>query len=304
MKGLFYNSKAASCSIHESGVMCYQALTLSDKYTIDYSESQEPLNHEEYDFIVINHHPVVNRWVENYAYTINQKKTFAIVTEVGHENHIMPYTPLIFDNYIILDPTVIDTHPIYGFSRPLESYTTTPYEHQKIVIGSFGFPTTDKNWEEIVKKTQNEFDTAHIRFNIPHATYVPNCKQEIERIRKSCQSIIQKPNITFEITHFYFSKQELVDWCSQNTINVFLYNRNMTGLSATTDQAIIAERPLLVSQNPTFRHILQYLHPYPQSLKEAIEKTLPAVLQMKKDWSPLMFTRKFEHILFGESNEI
>jgi len=300
MKGIFYNSQSASCSIYESGLMCYKSLTLSPLYDIEYSEQQSPLNHDDYDFIVINHHPVVNRWIEDYTYTLRNKKTFGIVTEVGHDGHIMPYTPLIFDNYIILDPTVIDTPPVFGFSRPLELYENSTYHHKDIVIGSFGFPTVDKNWEEIVYRAKNEFSKAHVRFNIPFATYVPYSKSEVDRIRTSCESIIQNSGITLEITSTYFSKQELVDWCSQNTINVFLYNRNMTGLSATTDQAIIAERPLLVSQNPTFRHILQYLHPYPKSITEAIETTLPAVQQMKKDWSPYMFTKKFENILFGE----
>jgi hypothetical protein len=129
-------------------------------------------------------------------------------------------------------------------------------------------------------------------------------QREIDRIIYSCNRLIVKPNINLQITNDYMSKEELIDWCSQNTINVFLYNRNQTGMSATTDQAIASGKPILVSKNNAFRHVLQYLHPYPSTIKEAIETTLPAVRQMQKDWSPIQFARKFENIVLGVCNEI
>jgi hypothetical protein len=99
-------------------------------------------------------------------------------------------------------------------------------------------------------------------------------------------------------------KNALIDWCTQNTINVFLYDRNQPGLSATTDQAIVSERPLWVSKNPTFRHVLFYMNPYPQTITEAINTTLPMVKQMKKDWSPKEFAMKFETILQEKYHEL
>lgn len=300
LNGIFYNSNKADCSIHESGRMCYEALKLSDKYNLLYSENQFP-EKEEVDFIVFNHHPWVNNWMHDYAKGLD-KLTFTIVTEVGPYENIMPYTPLVFNNYIILDPTIADANNIYGFPRPLEIYLAKEKNDDELIIGSFGFPTTGKNWEEIVARTQLEFDKALIRFHIPHATYVHNNEGEIRRIKNICNGLIHNPNINIEYTHHYMSKQELIDWCSQNTINVFLYNRNQTGLAATTDQAILSGRPLLVSQNPTFRHILQYLDPYPLTIKEAIETTLPAVRQMQIDWSPKQFAEKFENILEEKIN--
>jgi hypothetical protein len=302
LHGIFYNAPKADCSIYESGKMCYEALKLSEKYLLDYSETSDKVEGD-FDFVVFNHHPWVNTWMVN---RINDfpGKTFTIVTEVGHDGHVMPWTPPVFQHYIILDPTIIDTENIHGFSRPLELYKTRKKENEQLVIGSLGFPTKGKNWEEIITRTQEEFDEALIRFHIPNATYVPNSQYEIDKIVFSCVSLIRKPKINIEFTHHYMDKNQLIEWCSQNTINVFLYNRNQSGLAATTDQAIIAERPIYVSQNPTFRHILQYLHPYPQTIGEAIKTTLPAVRQMKKDWSPLEFAIKFESILLEESHEI
>lgn len=94
------------------------------------------------------------------------------------------------------------------------------------------------------------------------------------------------------------TKDQLINWCSQNTLNCFLYDRNMPGLAATTDQAIIAGRPIAISNNETFRHLLVYLPPYPESsLKQAIETSVQGVKKMQTDWSPENFARKFELML-------
>jgi hypothetical protein len=297
-KGIFYNFPKASCSIYESGVMCYNALKLSESYELIYTEQQSPMQGD-FDFAIFNHHPWTNGWMIPILHTFTYSK-YTIVTEVGDYSNILPYTPHIFDKYIILDPTIPDFDNIYGFPRPLELITPISSSPKGITIGSFGFPTDGKNWEEIVMRTQKEFDNAVIRFNIPHATFIPDNEKRIQQITQSCNSLVYKPNVELQITHHYFNKEELVQWCAENTLNVFLYNRNQPGLSATTDQAIIAERPIYVSTNTTFRHIHQYLNPYPQTFKEAIEHTLPSVLEMKRNWSPYMFAQKFEQILLSE----
>lgn len=297
-KGIFYNSPKSSCSIHESGLMCYNALALSNNYKLSYTEQQNPIEGN-FDFIVFNHHPWTNSWMVPIIHYFKEK-TFAIVTEVGDYSNIIPYTPYIFDGYIVLDPTIEDFENIYGFSRPLESLYVQPHLPERITIGSFGFATVGKNWDKIVSKTQMEFDDAIIRFNIPHATFVSHNEYRINSIKEECQKIIYKPNIELQVTSHYFSKQELVQWCAQNTLNAFMYERNQSGLSATTDQAILAERPLYVSDNETFRHIHQYINPLPKTFKEAIETTLPAVQSMKRDWSPHMFAKKFERIIQEE----
>ena len=56
-RGIFINAQKANCSIYESGVMVYQCLKLSDKYSLDYMEI-DPHNLElnKYDFYFFNYH--------------------------------------------------------------------------------------------------------------------------------------------------------------------------------------------------------------------------------------------------------
>jgi len=107
-----------------------------------------------------------------------------------------------------------------------------------------------------------------------------------------------KTGIQVIVTHEFMSKPALINWCAMNTLNCFLYDRDMPGLSATTDQAIVSGRPLSISDNPTFRHILQYLDPYPvRSLKESIVSSASGVRRMQEDWSPRNFAKRFDKVL-------
>jgi hypothetical protein len=106
--------------------------------------------------------------------------------------------------------------------------------------------------------------------------------------------------VTVEVSRLYMDKPELIAWCAANTLNCFLYDRNMPGLSATTDQAVSSGRPLAVADNPTFRHVLKYLPPYPaRTLTASIESSAVDVRRMQEDWAPRNFARRFESVLDG-----
>lgn len=304
MKGIFYNSQKSLCSIYSSGIMCYDVLKNSTLYTLFYSEKQGGGIDYTSDFIVVNYHPVVCKWIKETDLKTYKGKTFCIVTEVGlYTNDVAPVTPKIFDHYIIIDPTVKEKNNIHAFPRPLIECIVPPYIPKTIpIIGSFGFATEGKNWGQIIEKVFHEFDEAIIRFNIPKATHVPNSiyNKIINEIKSASRILRCKPKIKFELTfHSFQTQQDIVNWCAQNTINIFLYNRpHVTGLCAVTDQAILSERPLLVSNHATFRHIHPYLQCSPNiTIKKAIETTQQGVLCMKNDWSSKNFLNKFERIL-------
>jgi len=295
MKGLFINSKQANCSIYESGIMCYSVLNKSKLYTLDYTEE---IIDTTYDFYIFNYHYIVLNVDQSLLSRLNGLK-ISVVTEVDNDNPLI-YTPDIFDFYIVIDPTIIETNKVYSFPRPLETYDILDRKYNDdVIIGSFGFLTDGKRFDLVVDAVENEFDSALIRFNFPHATYVPlhtysaNYDKIINRV-----NLIQNRNIKVEITKNYLTKEELIEWCSNNTLNCFFYDRNCPGLSAVTDQAISSESALSINNNGTFRHILKYIKPYPDwSLKYSIENSKEFVVKMKKDWSTEIFCAKFENIL-------
>ena len=309
-KGLFLNSVTANCSIHESGKMMFAALVLSDKYEIDYLEIDENQRNipSNYDFYAFNYHHMTMSWLE----TKSLKKLPGV--KITFVLEVLPNDPFVlcpdkdFDAYCPLDPTInIPDKRVYAFPRPLENFDVTlvsSYQETEIpTIGSFGFATIGKGFELVVDAVNKEFERAIIKINIPSATYADDHtwrfhkRNYAEYLADLCKKVA-KPGIEVIITNNFLTKLELIKWCSQNTLNCFLYNRDQPGLSATTDQAISSGRPLAVSNNETFRHIQSYIKPYPyQTLKESIANSQIEVLQMQKDWQPISFARKFESVL-------
>ncbi len=307
-KGLFINPTKANCSIYESGVMMYKSLLLSNKYDLDYIEidqSQRNIS-SQYDFYAFNYHYVTMGWLDTKS--VRQlpgvKITFVLETLPNNPFVLCPKDD--FDAYCALDPTMkVDDRRVYAFPRPLEfSSIVTDDKNPSIpTIGTFGFATPGKGFELVVDAVNKEFDEAIIRINIPAGTYADNSFWGLQKqnyadyLQNLCQKVAKK-GIQVIVTNEYMSKESLISWCAQNTLNCFLYNRNQPGLSATTDQAISSGRPLAISTNETFRHIHSYLKPYPfQSLKDSIASSQPSVLQMQKDWHPEKFALKFEEVL-------
>lgn len=282
--------------------MVYDCLKLSDQFLLEYKEvsADQRTISRGYDFYLFNYHPSTMQWLD----TARLKKLDGLVLTIILE--VLPDDPFVmcpdnhFHGYCVLDPTIKSNNKkVFAFPRPLEiAEKIIPYQEKEIpVIGSFGFATKGKGFQHVVEAVNKEFDQAVVKINIPYGDFVPESKAYAEFLADTCKQKA-KPGIEVVVTHSYMSKEELINWCAQNTLNCFLYDRNLPGLAATTDQAIVSGRPLSVSQNDTFRHILSYLKPYPEvSLKSAIENSSTIVQQMQKDWSPMVFSGKFERML-------
>jgi len=282
--------------------MTYNALSRSAKYRFDYVEidSNNRSISADYDVYVFNYHPITMAWLDTGCIRKLKGVKLTLVLEVL-PNDPFPMCPRnAFDGYLVPDPTIrCEDQRVFAFPRPLEmvepqsAYVDPPVP----VIGTFGFATRGKGFEKVVDAVNREFDAAVVRINIPHGTYVANSEEYAKTLADACVARAKK-GIEVRVTHDYMTKQQLVDWCASNTLNCFLYDRNMPGLAATTDQAILSMRPLSVSQNDAFRHILQYVHPYPEwSLRDSIAKSVTGVAEMKADWAPDKFAERFECVL-------
>lgn len=309
LKGLFLNTWKAQCSIYESGKMAYNALLLSERYSLDYIEINEnsreiPTN---YDFFIFNYHKITMGWLDTKCVKKLPGLKATIVLEV------LPNDPFVmcpkddFDAYIVLDPTVdVPDKRVYPFPRPLDRVPEIEprIESEIPVIGTFGFATEGKGFDRVVEAVSKEFERAIVKINIPVGTYAAGNRHEekLNAARRMGEEAKRKAKAGIEVvvTHDYLDKNDLIRWCARNTLNCFLYNRNMPGLSATTDQAIVSGRPLAVSANETFRHIHKYIKPYPEwSLKDSIEFSLEGIKQMQSDWSQASFANCFDNLLLN-----
>ena len=299
-KGLFLNTSKANCSIHESGRMVFDCLKLSDKYDLDYQElsAQKREISTAYDFYAFNYHHATMGWLDTKSVRRLPGLKLTFILETLRNNPFVLCPPDAFDVYCALDPTMdVADKRVYAFPRPLEpAPEMRAFREPEIpIIGSFGFATQGKGFELVVDAVNKEFERAKVRINMPPGTYTHS--EVADQIIEMCQRTA-KDGVEVSITRDYMDKDELIQWCGQNTLNCFLYNRNVPGLSATTDQAISSGRPLAISTNETFRHIHARVLPYPlRSLKESIAVSAGEVAQLQKDWAPQKFAARFEEIL-------
>lgn len=302
LEGLFLNSPKARCSIHESGRMIYSALLRSDKFSLDYQEVD--VNNREikdaYDFYAFNYHPFTMDWMDTSAIRSMTGTKIAFVLEVLPDNPFPMVSSTDFDFYAAVDPSMrCFNRLVSAFPRPLDPFYNPDVPLPDIpTIGSFGFATPGKGFDQVVKAANYEFDKAVVRINIPYGTHAGKRSREYAKTIEDECCRAANPGIDVQITHDYMSKEELIRWCAGNTLNCFLYDRNQPGLAATVDQAVSSGRPLAVSYNATFRHVLKYIKPFPlRTLKESIALSIPEVIQMQIDWTPMAFAQKFEELL-------
>jgi hypothetical protein len=302
LKGLFINNKRARDSIFESGNMVYECLRFSQHVQFDYveidaSDRTIPLG---YDFYFFNYHPVTMGWLDTSQLKTLLGNVGTIVLEVYPGDPFVLCPEKDFGFYVVLDPSYQSKRKnVFSFPRPLDKIVpkVSMAKTDVPVIGTFGFATKGKGFQHVVEAVNKEFEKAIVRINIPYGDFIPDSEAYAKYLASIC---IQKAKRGIEVvvTHDFMTKQELVDWCASNTLNCFLYDRDMPGLAATTDQAILSKRPLSISNNDTFRHIKQYLKPYPKfSLMDSIEKSEPIVAKILEDWQPHNFQRRFEEML-------
>lgn len=303
LKGIFINCVEAQDSIYASGKMAYDCLVGSKKYSLEYVEitKDTPTVSANYDFYFFNYHFHTMSWLETK--TLKQLLPGVVITmvlEVSPNDPFVLCSPDDFDIYCVLDPTLnIDMENVFAFPRPLENFGEVPrYKARDIpMIGSFGLGTQGKGFEHVIDAVNMEFDRADVRINIPFAAYWDEGESYAKGLAQMCRDRA-KSGIDVTVTHDYMTKPELIEWCSQNTINCFFYDRNIPGLAATTDQAIASGRPLLISKNNTFRHIQKFIKPFPyQSISDAIKTTENNVVQIRCEWSPQKFREQFEYVL-------
>ena len=303
-RGLFINPEKITCSISESGEMIYNCLKNSDKFHLDYIEidKKHRIIKNDYDFYAFNYHISRMNWLQLKKLHKLSGIKLTFVLEVSPGNPFVMLTHDVFDCYCVLDPTLVfPDKRVYSFPRPLEVIEVPPYEESDIpVIGTFGFLTRGKGYAKVVEAVSKEFDRAIVKINVPHGKVVSSQWRRaaaLDFLRKEVD-LVKGPGIDVLITEDYMTKPDLIRWCSQNTLNCFLYDRDLPGLAATTDQCISSGRPLAVSTNETFRHIHQYMKPYPErSLQESITLSGEEVKKMQYDWSPEQFMYKFEQVL-------
>ncbi len=301
MKGLFVNQVRNQCSIYESGLMIYNTLKIGYP-DLEYMEVDKSYMNDEiysgYDFYIFNWH---HNTLPISKSTIDRIRgiRIGILLEVGPVE-LKPFMKEdLFDAYMVMDPTKIRSGKYFPFPRPLEIVDSLlPLLSEDVpVFGTFGFLVPGKNFGEVLQVANSLGRECILRMNLPDAKFTGVPFQMVKDFASRLYKF-KSDNVDLRITHDYMSKPDLIRWCSQNSLNVFPYYRDLPGLSAVTDQAIVAGRGMAITECNTFRHLAKYISYYPkETYLQLSESTLPGIKQMQDDWSNDKFIDKFGELL-------
>lgn len=325
---LFVSHKKKKCGVYEFGKNIARTIQKSTKYNFIYiecsslKELQNNIKTYNPKIIIYNYHPSTMPWLTTkcLAKIIKSKISniksiqIGIIHEITQElsdtaiNYRNKFllsrntSNSIFDYYIAADPTLLLKNPIvFKTGRLIQNYKSLEPLPKKITVGSFGFATPKKGFEKIIKLVQDEFDEAIIRINIPSADFGDPQGKYAKEIEKNCKNLIKKKNIKLDITHNFLEGEKILDFLSQNTINVFLYeNTEARGISSTIEYAMAVDRPIAISQDQMFRHILDIKPSIcikNNSLKQIIKNGVEVLKKRKEEWSEENMIWEYERII-------
>lgn len=298
-KVLLVNQDKGQCGVYQFGKNTASCLLQSDRFTYletDSSEVFESRLTEDIEAVIFNHHPCTMNWLTAEILAKYPRIKFAIIM---HDECIdIPGIHAILHP----DPTFTRDGKHFKVGRPI-LYNKSAKLVLPNTIGSFGFGFDHKGFPELVERVNSEFDEATIRMHIPLNTKVDESGQYAFGMHKKLKMVPKKPGISLEISHEYKTEQELIEWLSSNSINVFLYRNtgNLSkGCSSTVDWAIAAKRPLAFTNDPMFRHV--YAHA-PEcciennSLKAIIEMGIEPLNYFYENWTVKNLIAEYEEII-------
>jgi SAM-dependent methyltransferase len=238
---------------------------------------------------------IIHEITQEIADTASPKKKICITKINKLENSL-------FDSYIASDPTLLLHNPLVNKTgRVIPKYTNIFPKKNTVTIASFGFGTSKKGFENLVKKVQEEFENAEIKINIPFSEYCDKNGLKAKQYASDCKKLIYKDGIKLRITHNYFDQKQLLDFLAQSSLIAFFYeDRVGRGISSVIDYALAVNRPIAISNSIMFRHILDTnpsICVEKNSLKKIILNDILPLNQFKREWTSEVLLWEYERII-------
>lgn len=304
-KILFVNSDKEADGLTDYGRRFNHVIQQSVKHKIKYVELSHAENIEivasyfKPDVIVYNFHkmtfpslsPITNKWIGKY-------KQVLIYHEFGNDCYS--------DAIIHVDSTQQDDVSKQFFSVPRPLYDTN-FEFRKNAIphfGSYGFGGHHKNFDLAVSLIVEQFEEAVINFNIPrcHFDYDINIRRSII---ENCKHIVNNSgkNIKINISENFLNYDSLIKFLNKNDCIIFMHaDRDVSDLtlSASTDYALMAKKPIAISKSNMFRHFENVdpsVYAVDRPLIDIINSGIEPLQTMYEAHGTKAFLEKFEWII-------
>jgi len=304
---LFVNHAEKECGVHQFGENVFGAIKNSALHNFIYCECSNKEQLKEFitlykaAAVIYNYYGSTMPWLNTGITRKINIPHIGIIHEVTQER-VNEANKTLFDFHIAPDPTVLLTNPIvFKTGRLVPEYRSSAKSPEQFTIGSFGFGTQGKGYTRIIEVVQKEFDNAVIRFNIPFARFGDKDGEGAKAYAEACKKLITKPGISLQITHDFWSQEQVLDFLDSNTVNCFFYEENKNrGISSVTDLALAVNKPIAITRSNMFRHISgtePSICIEDASLTTIVKNGITPFIPYKKEWTAENLCWDYERII-------
>lgn len=309
---LLVSNKELQCGVHEFGTTIMKSIRISEKYDFRYAEAANTIDlvaeigQHDPAAIIFNWHAITMPWAKAAADLLCDRPTIAILHDILSE-HLETMLDEPFDLFLVHEPDLKTGNPyVVPAPRPIPWLDAPPPDDRPapaqgpIHIGSFGFPTKDKNFDQVVFYAQEAFDECVIHIHLPTASFSDGSMNLAREVVEDCQKLVRKPGIVVKPTHEFLTRPQLLEALSKNDLNILLYDadRGLGALSSAADMAVAAGRPLALRRGKMFRHLDGATFPSifvdDLSLNEILSNGTAPLKPLQEAWSAQRLTEAYE----------
>jgi hypothetical protein len=300
---LILNHKKVKCGTYQ---ICKRVFNNSVKSKLISFLYDEVDNLSEYKQALVKHHPdyIIYNWhwdrmpwlkdghIENNKLI---KHYF-----IYHDGSMMK----AYDKYLffgVLDPNMTDVPDDKRIllPRPLLKYNGEYPSNDIVNIGSFGFAFNHKNFDWVAPYIGNQFKHAVVNLHFTNPYFGDTPDNKIADIIGRCYLSNTNPNIKLNITTNFMDDNDLLKFLAGNDLNLFMYNpaQQNPGISSAIDYALSVRRPIAISHNMMFRHIMSdEILIEKNFLKDIISRGIMPLEKFYSLWSIDNFTSEMERL--------
>ncbi len=306
LKILQVSHKEKRCGVYQFGKRFKNLASRSkiiDYHYVEATNAEEFISARERikpDFIIYNWYVVTMTWLTDEMITGQPDIGHWFIFHDGFVRQI--YDGYLFSGQGEKDDWALRIEPAksYILPRPLFDYENT-YEKNVIPhIGSFGFGGWQKGFPDLVTLVGESFEEAVLNIQMSFAFFGDDLGNETRKIADMCRELNIYPGLELNITHDFKTDEETLDFLAKNDLNAFLYRASNEGLSSVTDYALSVDRPIAVTNDMMFRHIVNdKITVENNTLKEIMERGTEPIQHLIDAWSTENFVKELEFLFQG-----
>jgi hypothetical protein len=299
------NHSVENCGVYQYGKRVGKILEKSKKNNFIYleldteEEFRKQLSIYSPEIIIYNYLSGTMPWMNEIL--AQELREFGIVQMLLVHN--VNYSTF-FDYYLHQNPDYTDDNKNFAICRPLFDYDSNLIEDTDVLkIGSFGFGFRVKYFDEICRVVNEQlYDrNVEIRLHLTHSHFCENAN-DIQGIKQECLSRITSPNIKLTMTHDFLTDIEMLDFLSQNNLNIFFYQDypSYNGISSTIDYALSVKKPIAICKSRMFSHIMNVepsICVEDNYLLDIINNGFSPLKEKYEKWTNIKFIDRIEKII-------